>query len=44
MLCRDGTYLFGAPAESRCDANGGTAAILPAPTPAPAPPSRPRRP
>lgn len=38
MRCRDGSWLSGAPAPGRCDANGGTAAILPvAPPPPPAP-------
>ena len=37
MQCKDGTFLFGAPAESRCAQNGGVAAILP--TNPPAPPS-----
>ncbi len=41
MRCKDGTWLSGTPAASRCDANGGLATILP-PTPPPgAPPRRP---
>jgi hypothetical protein len=40
MLCRDGTYLSGAPSAGRCDANGGLVAILPAPRAAPPPPVR----
>jgi hypothetical protein len=35
MRCKDGTWLSGAPAAGRCDANGGTAVILPSPRPAP---------
>ena len=34
VQCKDGTFLFGAPSESRCAQNGGVAAILPV---APAP-------
>ena len=41
MHCKDGTYLFGAPAESRCASNGGVAAILPVAPPPPPPPRRP---
>jgi hypothetical protein len=44
MLCKDGTYLLGAPAAGRCDANGGLAGVLPSARPAPPPPSLPRRP
>ena len=44
MRCKDGTFLSGAPDASRCDANGGLAAILPAARPAPPPPPRQRRP
>jgi hypothetical protein len=41
MRCKDGTWLSGTPAASRCDANGGLATVLP-PTPPPgAPPRRP---
>lgn len=41
MRCRDGTWLTGAAVASRCDANGGSAVILPA---APAAPPAPRPP
>ncbi len=44
MQCKDGTYLFGAPAPGRCDANGGLGGILPAARTAPPPPARQRRP
>ena len=43
MRCKDGTYLSGATAASRCDSFGGVAALLVAPPAAPAPP-RPHRP
>jgi hypothetical protein len=35
MRCRDGSWLSGAPSESRCERNGGLAVILPAPPPVP---------
>lgn len=35
MRCRDGSWLTGAPAASRCDRNGGLAVILPVAPPAP---------
>jgi hypothetical protein len=41
MQCKDGTFLFGTPADSRCAQNGGVAAIMPTPAP---PPPAPRRP
>jgi hypothetical protein len=44
MHCKDGTYLFGTPAEGRCDGNGGTAAVLAQPRTAPPPPPQVRRP
>jgi hypothetical protein len=44
MRCQDGTYLFGAPAPGRCDANGGLGAILPGPRTVPPAPALPRRP
>ena len=38
MRCKDGSYLAGTPAPGACAANGGLAAVLPAPrTPPPAP-------
>lgn len=42
MRCRDGSWLSGAPAPGRCDANGGTAAILPVAPPVPPAPRPPR--
>lgn len=44
MHCKDGTYLFGAPAPGRCDANGGLTGMLPATRSAPPPPPQQRRP
>ena len=41
MQCKDGTFLFGAPDESRCAQSGGVAAMMPANLPAPPPPRRP---
>jgi len=43
MRCKDGTYLTGAPAASRCAGFGGVAAFLAPPRPTPAQPL-PRRP
>ncbi len=40
MQCKDGTYLFGAPSESRCAQNGGVTVTYPAAAPPP-PPRRP---
>lgn len=37
MQCKDGTFLTGQPAAARCGANGGLAAILPAPRTTPSP-------
>ena len=43
MRCKDGTYLTGAAAAGRCDANGGLVAVLPPARETP-PPPLPRRP
>jgi hypothetical protein len=43
IRCKDGTYLTGAAAAGRCDANGGLVAVLPPAREAP-PPPLPRRP
>jgi len=43
MRCKDGTYLTGAAAAGRCDANGGLVAVLP-PAREASPPPLPRRP
>lgn len=40
MRCKDGTWLTGSPAASRCDRNGGLAAILPAASTPPQGPPR----
>jgi len=42
MRCKDGTYLTGAPAESRCTGHGGVGAMFETRGPAPGP--KPRRP
>jgi hypothetical protein len=41
MQCKDGSFLFGSPSESRCSQNGGVAAFFPAALPPPPPPRRP---